>query len=129
MLNITIEIHSDERNTLTDFERGILNALSGLNVGGVEVKQEAKKVETPKVVTKPTAVAPVAETLPGVDEEDPAPPAKGEATMEAAVKAATDLVSQGKAAQVKTALAGVGAKRVSELKGKAIAEFLEALDA
>lgn len=126
MLNITIEIHSDERNSLTDFERGILNALSGLNVGGVEVKQEGKKVETPKVVTKPT-VAPVAETLPEPEEET-TPPA-GEATMAAAVKAATDLVSQGKAAQVKTALAGVGAKRVSELKGKAIAEFLEALDA
>ncbi len=58
----------------------------------------------------------------------PAPePEADDATMEDAVQLATKLVSEGKAAQVKEALRGVGAKRVSELKGDAIATFIASL--
>lgn len=48
-------------------------------------------------------------------------------TLDAAVARATTLVSEGRAAEVKAALAEIGAKRVSELSGKAIAQFLNAV--
>lgn len=49
-------------------------------------------------------------------------------TLEEAVAAATKLVSTGKAAAVKAALAGTGAKKVSELKGDDITTFMTALE-
>lgn len=76
----------------------------------------------------------------GVDdaEETPAPRAKSKAqpaadepdgpTMEQAVERATELVGEGRAADVKGALANFGVKRVSELEESQIAEFLESLD-
>lgn len=123
MISVTITVNSDERGNLTDFERGVFNALSGLNVGKVTIEETGTKVGTKgdtkdKVVDKVTT--PTQDELPG-DE--------GPATMDTAVKRATELVANGKAAEVKAALATAGVKRVSELKGKAIAAFLEALDA
>jgi hypothetical protein len=50
-----------------------------------------------------------------------------EPTMADAVELATKLVSGGEAPRVKAALADVGAKRVSELKGDDIATFVNAL--
>lgn len=51
----------------------------------------------------------------------------GEPTMQDAVDKATAAISAGKQAEVKAALASVGAKRVSELHGANIAGFLTAL--
>jgi hypothetical protein len=48
-------------------------------------------------------------------------------TLDDAVERATALVTDGKSAQVKKALAAVGAKRVSELAEDDVAAFLEAL--
>lgn len=71
---------------------------------------------------------------PAPDEEDEAPEAEDEndgdgPTMSDAVAAATRFVSSGKAAQVKAALAEVGAKRVSEMDEGDIPAFMAALEA
>lgn len=73
---------------------------------------------------EPAASAPSAPSPDEAAEEDDAEDAP---TMDDAVTRATVLVSQGKAAAVKAALAVAGAKRVSELKGTQIAAFLQAL--
>ncbi len=108
----------------------------------------AAKVEAPKAAPAPAKKAPIPTTSATSSKaavldktiDEPAPAAEeaeedlvgGEEevaayTLEDAVSAATKLVSEGKSATVKTALAAVGAKRVSELKGVAIASFMEAL--
>jgi len=85
----------------------------------------AKESTTPAVLDttldEPEAAEPE-EDLVGADE---AP------TLEDAVTAATNLVSQGKQAVVKAALAKAGANRVGELKGNAagLATFMSALAA
>lgn len=58
---------------------------------------------------------------------DPEPEPDAEPTMEDAVARATELVSEGRTADVKGALANLGVKRVSELEESQIAEFLEAV--
>ena len=90
----------------------------------------AEESTTPAVLDttldEPEAVEPEAapeEDLVGGSDEAP--------TLEDAVTAATNLVSQGKAAAVKAALAKAGANRVGELKGNAagLATFMSALAA
>lgn len=134
-VNIIINIQSNEAGFLTAFEQGILNSLSGAVVGAPTVlinttvkepvvapatltKAEAKAAAKAALVTKADDSAPVAVAA-----------ADGEVTLADAVAQATELVKQGKAADVKAALATVGATRVSELKGAKIATFLEALNA
>ena len=48
----------------------------------------------------------------------------GGPVLQDAIDAATKLISEGKSAEVKAALAAVGAKRVSELGGDTIARFI-----
>jgi hypothetical protein len=71
---------------------------------------------------------PAAEEEPEAAEEDLVGGAQ-EYTLEDAVTAATNLVSAGKSADVKAALAKAGANRVGELKGNAagLATFMTAL--
>ena len=96
----------------------------------------------PPVAKTPAAKAPAKAVEPEPEEEveDEGPAAALEVeedllggdepayTIEAAVAAATKLVSAGKSADVKAALAASGAKKVSELKGKGIQAFIEALE-
>ena len=63
---------------------------------------------------------------PAVLEEEPAA-ADDAPTLEDAVAAATPLISAGKAAVVKAALANAGVKRVGELPAEKIAAFIEEL--
>lgn len=56
-----------------------------------------------------------------------APTEEPEDAMAQAIALATKMVSDGEAKKVKEALASAGANRVSELKGDAVAKFLEAL--
>lgn len=59
---------------------------------------------------------------------EPEPVEDAAPTLDDAVARATTMVSAGKTAEVKAALATAGAKRVSELKPANIQTFLDALD-
>lgn len=125
-ISVTITIQSDALNNLTGLEQGILNSLSGEGASTVKVKV----LETPATTVTPikkekSTPPPVQDELPDDDTGDAD---DGKATLDNAVKMATIMVAEGKAALVKEALATAGVKRVSELKGKAIAAFLEALN-
>lgn len=95
-----------------------------------EVAEEPEPEPAP---TKPAKAASKPKPEPEPEVEEPAEEPEedlisGDApTMSDAVAAATELVSDGKAALVKEALASVGAKRVSELAEGDIAAFLAAL--
>lgn len=132
-LTVQISINVAPGDRLTDFELGILRACAGsttpepsINADAVDTPQSAQvaPIKTGKTSTKAATQKTEAEVAPEVD--DDAPTAK--ATLEQAVSRATALVSKGKTETVKEALAAVGAKKVSELKGTAIAAFIEALD-
>jgi hypothetical protein len=70
--------------------------------------------------------APAAESAEPVVDDDPVDESP---TKEQAVARAMELVGDGKAAEVKAALAVVGAKRVSELKSASdVVKFFAALD-
>lgn len=95
----------------------------------------------------PAEAATILEALSGTPATKPAPAKKAPAkpapkddapadepstdgpTLEDAVATATKMVSNGESAKVKTALAAVGAKRVSEVSEDKVAEFLDALNA
>lgn len=83
---------------------------------------ESLKGDAPKAPAAKPKAAKAAEPEPEPEDEDLL--GGGEPTMEDAVAAATKLVSDGKAADVKAALAKVGAKRVSEVKPENIAKFI-----
>lgn len=96
----------------------IVEAVSGRGeVPAPKTSAPAKKAAAkPAPAPEPTEES--EEDLLGGDEE---------VTMEDAVAAATKLVSDGKAAQVKAALAKVGAKRVSEVAEADLAKFVASL--
>lgn len=106
---IKIEINTD---TMTETEQRVLDALSG-------------RVASSTVTVVPPAAKATAKATPEPVEDLLG--AQG-ATLEDAVARATTLVSEGRAAEVKAALATAGAKRVSELKPANIQAFLDALD-
>lgn len=87
---------------------------------GTTEKTAPAKTPAKTAASKP-APAPAEESD---DEGDDAP----ELTVDDALKAASALVSAGKSAKVKEALASVGAKRVSEISKDRLAEFLGALN-
>jgi hypothetical protein len=95
-------------------------------LGGPGVTQVKR---TPAKKTAASAVPEVAETAPEPDPvvEEEALAEDGGVTMDDAVKLAIELVSAGKANDVKAALTDLGAKRVSELSGGAIGEFISRL--
>ena len=86
--------------------------------GEAAEEPETDEADTPEASAPEEAPAPESDA----ESEDEAP------TMSDAVAAATQLVSSGKAAQVKAALAEVGAKRVSEMGEGDIAAFMAALE-
>ena len=106
---------------LTDVDKAVLRAVVG--DGGIQAvaAQLAQGVKT----TPAKKAAPAS----GVAQVEPEEDLVGEeATMEQAVARATELVSAGKAANVKAALASADVKRVSELADSAsIAKFLAEL--
>lgn len=70
----------------------------------------------------------IAKEVPELDEaEEATEEVAEEATMSTAVSRATKLVSEGKAAKVKEALAQVGVSRVSEVPKDQLGEFVAAL--
>lgn len=152
MINITINIASE--GELTAMEQKVLNALTSTDdtaaapapaktapakpapnpapAEEVEEEEEPTKKAPARRKAAPKKAAPKKVEEPEVDElEDDSDDAEDDAveySLDDAVKLATSLVSDGRAADVKTALKNAGAKRVSELKGAAIGQFVEELE-
>jgi pyruvate/2-oxoglutarate dehydrogenase complex dihydrolipoamide acyltransferase (E2) component len=125
-----IVINTEE---ITDLDRAVLAVLAdGGATAPVAPKTEIAETAAPAPAKKAEpakkAAAPKAEPEPE-PEPEAEPVASSGATLTDAVEAATKLVSEGKAAKVKAALAEAGAKRVSELAEGDIPAFLAALDA
>lgn len=129
-----IVINTEE---ITDLDRAVLAVLAdGGATAPVATKAEIAETAAPAPAKKAEpakkAAAPKAEPAPAPEPEpepEAEPVASSGATLTDAVEAATKLVSEGKAAKVKAALAEAGAKRVSELAEGDIPAFLAALDA
>lgn len=100
----------------------ILEAANAHDAGSTTPAPAAKKAAAPAAKKAAAAPAPDPEQEPEEDLLGTDAP-----TLEDAVKRATELVAEGKAAEVKAALATAGAKRVSELSGAKIQTFLDAL--
>lgn len=126
-----MQITIDTNEPLTETDRAILAPLLG-NI--VPVEEPAPATAKPARTTKPAKPAPKPEPV-EEDEETEAPVEEtededllgGEVTLQDAIDRATELVSSGKSAQVKAALAKVGAKRVSDIKPSNLKKFIDAL--
>lgn len=122
-----------DTNNLSELDIAMLGFLAGNTEEAEEVK-ETEEVAKPDTAKADAAKAKAAAKK---EAEEAAKAAAAEEdlvggdgpTMSDAVAAATKLVSEGGAAQVKAALAVVGAKRVSEMDEAKIPEFLAALEA
>lgn len=113
-------INIDTTQELSPLDLRVLSALAGAEPTEKTVSQpKAAKAAEPKATAEKAAPAP---EEPAADDA-----ADDGATLEDAVAIATNLVSNGEAAKVKAALSELGAKRVSELSGSKIAEFVAAL--
>lgn len=112
---------------ISELDRATLLALLEINAPAGPIKAApAKKAESAKVAEKVLASKDV---NPDADFQAAAEDENGEApSLEDAIAAATELVSNGGAAKVKAALAAVGAKKVSELAGADVQSFLDALN-
>lgn len=99
----------------------VINTDEALSESDMAVLAQLTGVTTTKAAPKKAAPAPA--------KEEPEEDLLGGSgpTMADAVALATKLVSEGQAAKVKEALAGVGAKRVSELTDDTIATFVSSL--
>ena len=139
-----------ELDTALESDRRALYAMSAAltePVGGSPIPKSALRPEPAPAKAAPAKAAPAkaapakaapakaapakaapAKAEPAVDPAKPAVDPGPAVDLDTAVAVATDLVARGKTADVKLALAAAGAKRVSELKGTAIAKFLEALE-
>lgn len=104
-----------DTDQLSEKDLNVLRALVG-DSSPASAAQPAKKAAAP---AKKAAAAPEPEETPAET--------SGEPTMEDAVARATELVSSGKATEVKAALDACGADRVSNLPGDKIGDFLAAL--
>ena len=133
---------------LSDHDRAVLSALAtaGLGdlppapvrAGGHTPKPESvEDVAAPKTEAKPAPKAkakpaPAKDEAPATDEApakpEPVEDAPGTSVDDAVARAAA-LLSEGKAEQVKAALASLDINRVSQLKPSQVGAFLEALDA
>lgn len=105
-------------------------AMLAFLAGQEPAEEPAEEAPTPEPAKKaPKKAAPKkAEPEPEPEPEDEDLVGGEAPTMSDAVAAATKLVSSGKAAEVKAALATVNAKRVSEIQEGDIAAFLAALE-
>jgi DNA-binding protein YbaB len=115
-----MQITIDTEN-LTSTDREILTLVLGEAIAAATTKPAPAAPAKKAVAAKP---APEPEPEP---EEEDLFGGEDVPTMEDAVAAATKLVSEGKAADVKKALASVGAKRVSEVTEANLAKFVKAL--
>ena len=124
-----IQFNTEE---LTQLDRKVLALLAGVDDPAPEkaaapapekAASPAKKASPPKAAAP--APAPVEEPESAAEEEAPA--ADGEPTLDDAIAIAAKMISDGKSAQVKAALADVGAKRVSGIDADQIGTFLAAL--
>ena len=134
-VNITINIQSNEAGHFTDLENRVLDSLSrslrvieGNGGLGPEVAAKAQAASGSALVVSAKTKAELKAEAKAAQLVAEAAGNDGSDTLEQAVAQATTLVADGKTAKVKEALAAAGAKRVSELKGSAIAVFLGALD-
>lgn len=132
-MSLEIHIHITTDGEPTAREQQILAALGGgIYIPDQPAKPDLEKAKAtertidkldkpelakPKATKKTTEAKPKPE--PAEEESDDDAPALSDA-----VKLATKRVSEGRAKDVKAALTAVGAKKVSELKGDQIAEFL-----
>ena len=117
-----------DTNNISATDRALLEHLLGKKTT-VEPVEEPKPA-APKPARKPAAPKPAPVEEPEVDEEEDEDLLGGdedEVTLEDAIARATELVSEGKAAKVKAALAKVGAKRVSDIKESSLKAFIDAL--
>ena len=129
-----MQITIDTNEPLTETDRAILAPLLG-NIVPVEepapatakparTTKTARPAPEPEPEPEPAKTAPVEETEDEAEDEDLL---GGEVTLQDAIDRATELVSSGKSAQVKAALAQVGAKRVSDIKPSNLKKFIDAL--
>lgn len=118
---------------LSDEDRAVLALLAGNPVAAAApAAAAAAPAAAPKkrAAAKPApAPAPEPEDEPEDEDEDEDVVGGTAPTMGDAVARATELVGAGEASRVKAALADLGVKKVSELKGADdIAAFVEALE-
>lgn len=123
---------------LTDVDKAVLSLLLGGDTPSAEpeakpkaratakavYEAEEEEAPAPKASAKKTRKAPEPEPEEAEEDDeadDDAP------TRAQAVDRATELISSGKAAQVKAALKSVGASRVSDVADDRIADFMEAM--
>lgn len=116
-----IEFNTDD---LSDLDRAVLALVA--NQGETVKSVVALEAEAPKPAPKPTAKPkpapkPAPEPEPDEDGDDEG---AAEYSLDDAVQVATKLVSKGKSSDVKAALTKLGVRRVSELKGGQIGEFI-----
>ena len=125
-----IQITLDSNAPLTEKDRAILAPILG-NIVPIEEPSPstAKPARPAKPAPAKTKPAPVEdeETEAPVEETEDEDLLGGEFTLQDAIDRATELVSSGKSAQVKAALAQVGAKRVSDIKPSNLKKFIDAL--
>ena len=123
-----IQITLDSNAPLTEKDRAILAPILG-NI--VPIEEPAPSTAKPARPAKPapakTKPAPVEEPEVEDEETEDEDLLGGEVTLQDAIDRATELVSSGKSAQVKAALAQVGAKRVSDIKPSNLKKFIDAL--
>lgn len=130
-MQVTIDTNNQrDMDFLTMFAQHI--ASTNGNGTGEAVVQAAKKTRVKKTpVSGGTEFAaepePLVEDVPVVDEPEAIITELAGATMDDAVKIATDLVANGKAAEVKAALAQFDVDRVSKLDPSSIPGFIAAL--
>ncbi len=128
-MDIHIDLNTDNVN---DRDVAVLAHIA-LALGGTPLPLGPQETAPESVEAKPKRTRKVPEPTPEPtpEPEQPELPISDEGpTLGDAVSRATQLVSDGKAATVKAALAKVGAKRVSELSKPAqIEQFLAALSA
>lgn len=106
---------SFETENLTAEDRQVLAVLAGDAVATVEpIKAAAAALAERAGVDKP---APAKKAAAAAKKEEPAEGDADGPTLQEAVDRATELVSDGKAKEVKAALKEVGAAKVSELDG------------
>lgn len=110
-----ISFNTDE---LTAEDRQVLAVLAGTSAPiaakAAELAERAGVGSTPAKKTAPKP-APKADPDPAEDSEESTPETSGEYTLKDAVDKATELVSDGKAKDVKAALKKIAVAKVSEL--------------
>lgn len=126
IMQITLTI--DTAAPLSEQDRAILRVIAEDGTPALPTPAEKPAPVAKKAAPAPAKASPAKATKapePDVEEDEDA--SDDAPTKQDAVDRATELVSTGKAAQVKAALNAAGVKRVSELKDADIPAFLDAL--